>query len=190
MGAEHGLDHDGLQADGSILLRMDWKELVMTKDTTSVNGQSLVEGDQHGAVLKVNPWLAYACGVGARVTLRKPGASEGTAGTVQRILRDDQVVVRRDGTNNDVTVDPTPFTVVPSSNVRHEAGTRLLLVHENVSTDALVEPWPGEREDAVVTASAAVAPASPSSKRGCAPGCLCATHRTAVEREPEATAPR
>ena len=149
MGAEHGLDHDGLQADGSILLRMDWKELVMTKDTTSVNGQSLVEGDQHGAVLKVNPWLAYACGVGARVTLRKPGASEGTAGTVQRILRDDQVVVRRDGTNNDVTVDPTPFTVVPSSNVRHEAGTRLLLVHENVSTDALVEPWPGGKVDYV-----------------------------------------
>ena len=143
MGTEHGLEHDGLQSDGSILLRIDWKELLWTKEG------SLVQGDPHSAVIRVNPWLAYGCGVGARLTLRKPGASEGTACTVQRILRDDQVVVRRDGTDRDLTVDPTPFTVVVSSNVRHAAATRLLLVHDNASTDALVEPWPGGRVDYV-----------------------------------------
>jgi hypothetical protein len=33
--------------------------------------------------------LIYGCGEGARLMLPKPGASEGTACTVQRILRDD-----------------------------------------------------------------------------------------------------
>ena len=107
------------------------------------------EGDAHSAVIRVNPWLAYGCGVGARLMLRKPGASEGTACTVQRILRDDQVVVRRDGSDRDLTVDPTPFTVVVSSNVRHAAGVRLLVVHENASTDATVEPWPGGKVEYV-----------------------------------------
>ena len=43
------------------------------------------------AILRVNPWLAYGCGEGARLWLRKPGAAESTACTVQRILRDDSV---------------------------------------------------------------------------------------------------
>ena len=58
-----------------------------------------------------------------------------------------QVVVRRDGSDTDLTVDPTPFSVVVCSNPRHRTGTRLLLVYENTSTDAAVEPWPGNQID-------------------------------------------
>ena len=48
----------------------------------------------------------------------------------------------RDGTDADLTVDPTPFSVVPASNVRHGTGTRLLVVHDNASVDGVVESWP------------------------------------------------
>ena len=60
---------------------------------------------------------------------------------VQRALRDDHCVVRRDGTDGELTVDPTPFTVVTATNPRHPAGSRLLIVHENACVDAFVEPW-------------------------------------------------
>ena len=124
--------HDGLQADGSIDLRLDWRD----------------HGDNPKvALIRVNPWLAYGCGEGARVAVRKPGATEGTSATVQRWLRDDTVVVKRDGTDNELTVDPTPFTVVVASNPRHPPGTRLLILYEGSCVDALVEPWPdGEIE--------------------------------------------
>ena len=130
VGAEHGLQHDGMQADGSLECRIDWKVVDSHEERSAF------------CILKVNPWLTYGCGEGARLMLRKPGASEGTACTVQRILRDDSVVVRRDGTDQDLTVDPTPFSVVTAANVRHRAGTRLLVVHENASVDGVVEPWP------------------------------------------------
>ena len=42
----------------------------------------------------------------------------------------------------EVTVDPTPFTVVLATNPRHAPGTRLLFVHDNACVDAVVEPWP------------------------------------------------
>ena len=113
VGAEHGIVHDGLQTDGYIELRLDWK----------APGKKL--GDDYiakVALLRVNPWLAYGCGEGARLAIRKPGATESTASTLQRALRDDYVVVRRDGSDSELTVDPTPFTVVPSSNPRHKPG--------------------------------------------------------------------
>ena len=62
---------------------------------------SLHASAHHGTLLsliRVNPWLAYGCGEGARLAVRKPGATEGIASTLQRALRDDYVVVRRDGT--------------------------------------------------------------------------------------------
>ena len=77
----------GLQGDGELELRIDWK----------------VENEQTGAMearvalLSVNPWLAYGCTEGARLSMRKPGALEGKCATVQRTLRDDSVVVRVDG---------------------------------------------------------------------------------------------
>jgi hypothetical protein len=83
VGAEHGLVHDGLQSDGSLEVRIDWRDH---------------DGDSHVALLRFNPWLAYGCGEGARLAMRKPGMLEGTAATVQRTLRDDSVVVRRDTT--------------------------------------------------------------------------------------------
>ena len=130
VGSEHGLNHDGLQSDGFIELRLDWRDSY---------------GDPHVAIIRANPWLAYGCGEGARLAVRKPGATEGTAATVQRALRDDHVVVRRDGTDGELTVDPTPFAVVAGTNPRHPAGTRLLLVYENSCVDAVVEPWPEVR---------------------------------------------
>ena len=90
VGSEHGLVHDGLQADGHLELRLDWK--------AEARGAANMGRDENRvAILRVNPWLAYGCGEGARVAVRKPGALEGTAATVQRVLRDDSVVVRRDG---------------------------------------------------------------------------------------------
>ena len=133
VGAEHGVVHDGLQADGYIELRLDWK---------AASKKAGEEVQSKVAILRVNPWLAYGCGDGARLAIRKPGATESTASTLQRALRDDYVVVRRDGSDSELTVDPTPFTVVPSSNARHKPGTRLLIVHENACVDAVVEPWP------------------------------------------------
>lgn len=128
--------HDGLQSDGFIELRFDWK--TYNKSGDAVN---------HVALLRVNPWLAYGCGEGARLASRKPGATESTCGTLQRTLRDDYVVVRRDGSDSELTVDPTPFTVVPAGNPRHPPGTRLLIVYDGNCMDAVVEEWPdGELE--------------------------------------------
>ena len=142
VGSEHGLHHDGLQADGYIEVRMDWKA-----ESRGGGGLGRPSDENRVAILRVNPWLAYGCGEGARVAIRKPGALEGTASTVQRVLRDDSVVVRRDGSVGEVTVDPTPFTVVLGTNPRHPPGTRLLFVHENACVDALVEPWPESEID-------------------------------------------
>jgi Leucine-rich repeat (LRR) protein len=128
LGSEHGLEHDGLQTDGYIFLRLDWRDQKCDQP--------------RAALIRVNPWLAYGCGEGARVGLRKPGATESTAATVQRWLRDDTVVSKRDGTDNEVTVDPTPFTMVLSSNPRYKPGTRLLILYEGSCVDAMVEPFP------------------------------------------------
>ena len=70
--------HDGLQADGHIELRLDWK------------APGKKAGDDwiaQVALIRVNPWLAYGCGEGARLAIRKPGATESTASTLQRALR-------------------------------------------------------------------------------------------------------
>ena len=89
VGSEHGIVHDGLQSDGYLELRLDWKAVSRAKNEDSVAKVALI---------RVNPWLAYGCGEGARLAVRKPGATEGIASTLQRALRDDYVVVRRDGT--------------------------------------------------------------------------------------------
>ena len=89
MGSEHGIVHDGLQSDGYLELRLDWKAVSRVKNEDSVAKVALI---------RVTPWLAYGCGEGARLAVRKPGATEGVASTLQRALRDDYVVVRRDGT--------------------------------------------------------------------------------------------
>ena len=81
LGEDHGLEHNGLQGDGCLVTKLEWK--------SEKEGAAGVF-TPHAAFIKVNPWLAYGCGEGARLSLRKPGATEGTACTVQRILRDDQ----------------------------------------------------------------------------------------------------
>jgi len=115
VGSEHGIVHDGLQSDGYLELRLDWKAVSRVKNEDSVAKVALIRyasprrlmtcslhaSAHHGTLLsliRVNPWLAYGCGEGARLAVRKPGATEGVASTLQRALRDDYVVVRRDGT--------------------------------------------------------------------------------------------
>ena len=131
VGAEHGLVHDGLQGDGELELRIDWKA-----ENESTGAQEV-----HVALVKVNPWLAYGCAEGARLSMRKAGALEGRCATVQRTLRDDSVVVRVDGVVGESTVDPTPQTIVRTTNPRHPPNTRLLFVHENAAVDAEVKEW-------------------------------------------------
>ena len=135
VGSEHGMVHDGLQADGYLELRMDWK---------APGKKAGDDWTSKVAILRVNPWLSYGTGEGARLAIRKPDALESTASTLQRALRDDYVVVRRDGSDSELTVDPTPFTVVPASNPRHEPGIRLLILYEGACVDAVVEPWEGD----------------------------------------------
>lgn len=108
VGSEHGIIHDGLQTDGQIELRLDWRNS---------------HGEPKVAIIRFTPWCSYGCGEGARLGVRKPGATEGTSSTVQRSLRDDTVVVKRDGTDSELTVDPTPFTVVLAS--RYMAGNQI-----------------------------------------------------------------
>ena len=127
IGDEHGLVHDGLQGDGYIELRMDWKTEA---------------GDAMCALLRVNPWLAYGVSEGARLAIRKPEETEGRCATVQRTLRDDSVVVRVDGMIGETTVNPTPLTVVRTTSPRHEPSTRLLFLQDGACVDAMVEEWP------------------------------------------------
>ena len=137
IGDEHGLVHDGLQGDGYIQLRLDWK--VTNPETQVVTA--------HSAMLRANPWLSYACAEGARLAMRRPDQTEGKCATVQRTLRDDSVVVRVDGMFGETTVDPSPLTVVRTTNPRHEPGTRLLYLHEGACVDAVVENWAEEKLD-------------------------------------------
>ena len=104
VGSEHGLVHDGLQGDGSLELRLDWK--VEHEDTGKTEAKV--------ALIKVNPWLAYGCSEGARLSIRKPGGTEGRCATVQRPLRDDSVVVRIDGMIGESTCDPSPLCALRS----------------------------------------------------------------------------
>ena len=124
-GYEYNLQHDGLQGDGSLEARVEWKD-GLTK---------------HVVVLRLDPWLAYGCSEGARLSIRRPGSLEGRSGTVQRTLRDDSVVVRLDGQVVEATIDPTPHTVIRAANPRHDVGTRLLFVHEGSCVDATVMEW-------------------------------------------------
>ena len=141
VGNEHGLIHDGLQGDGEIELRIDWK--VENPLTGALEARV--------ALLLVNPWLAYGCSEGARLSIRKAGSTEGRCATVQRALRDDSVVVRVDGMVGESTVDPSPLTVVTTTSPRHQPGTRLLFVHENNAVDAEVMEWgQGQGKDAEV----------------------------------------
>ena len=136
MGDEHGLEHNGLQGDGCLLVKIEWKE---PKSETHLV--------PHAALIKCNPWLAYGCAEGARVMIRKATDTQGKCATVQRTLRDDSVVVRVDGTIGESTVDPMPLTVVRTSNPRHEPGTRLLYLHDMNLVDAVVEHWPEKTID-------------------------------------------
>ena len=134
----HGVQHDYYQGEGTIDLKVEWR-----KET----------GGVESIIIRVTPWLAYACSVGCRMQLRKPGEAEGRTCTVQRVLPDDRCVVRVDGLSGtdpkkavgsaEDVVDASPSTCVPTSNRRYPAGARLLVLHEAACSDAVVEDWLG-----------------------------------------------
>ncbi|KOO22124.1 leucine rich repeat -containing protein, partial [Chrysochromulina tobinii] len=128
---EHGVEHDGLHGEATLLLRLDWH-------------LENEPGALHTAIIKVTPWLAYGCGEGARLAVRCLGAIEGKCATVQRALRDDSVVIKFDGLMGDSSVDPSPLTVVRAYAPRHAVGTRLLFLHNKRCVDAVVEKWDGD----------------------------------------------
>ena len=128
---EHGVEHDGLHGEATLLLRLDWH-------------LENEPGALHTAIIKVTPWLAYGCGEGARLAVRCLGAIEGKCATVQRALRDDSMVIKFDGLMGDSSVDPSPLTVVRAYAPRHAVGTRLLFLHNKRCVDAVVEKWDGD----------------------------------------------
>ena len=91
---------------------MDWK----------VEGAPGKANEHKCALLRVVPWLSYACSEGARLAMRKPDQTEGRCATVQRTLRDDSVVVRVDGMVGETTVDPMPLTVVRTTSANSSFG--------------------------------------------------------------------
>ena len=126
---DHGLVHDGWQGAGELDLELNW------------GGQI--------ATMRVYPWLAYGCSVGARFLIRKVSQSSGSTATVQRILADDRVVARVDGyskaegVKGEMMVDLMPSTVVRTTMPGYARDTRLLVLHNNKLTDAVVLQWLG-----------------------------------------------
>ena len=64
---DYDLNNDGWQASATLELEIVWGKEVAT--------------------ITVQPWLAYAASIGARMVLRKQGAPSGQCATVQRILQ-------------------------------------------------------------------------------------------------------
>ena len=89
----HGLQHDYYQGEGTLDLKVEWRK---------------EGGVAEQIIIRVTPWLAYACSLGARMQMRKPGEAEGRMCTVQRVLPDDRCVVRVDGARTTRPVPPRP----------------------------------------------------------------------------------
>ena len=87
-------------------------------------------------------WLAYACGTGARVEMRKPGQPAGLCGTVVRTLeneKDDRVVVRVD----DIGSAALPAYDVSGKAIAHGDGRRKRrgAVHELAMSEEDARSW-------------------------------------------------
>ena len=100
------------------------------------------------AQLLVIPYLAYACSLGARVK-----TATGYYATVTGIRPNDECELTRD--NAKITkvgppipevVDPQPSTVSRTPAASYKAGQKLMLFHDGVAIDAVVEEWLGSRK--------------------------------------------
>ena len=126
---EHGLMHDGWQGTGILDLELTWNKAVAT--------------------IRVLPWLAYGCTIGARFLIRKLGMAEGQCATVQRILGDDRVVCRVDGyaktegVKGETIVDLQPTTVVRTTSVGYARDAKVLVLHNGKLVDGQVLAWLG-----------------------------------------------
>ena len=137
----HGVQHDYYQGEGTLDIKIEWR---------------LEGGKVEALLIRVTPWLAYACALGCRMQIRKPGEAEGRMCTVQRVLPDDRCVVRVDGLSgmdpkkavgsSEDVVDASPSTCVPTSSRRYPVGAKLLVLHEGACSDATVEDWQGPIE--------------------------------------------
>ena len=126
---DHGVVHDGWQGNGILDLELTWNKAVAT--------------------IRVLPWLAYGCTVGARFLIRKLGMAEGQCATVQRILGDDRVVARvdgyskTDGVKGETIVDLQPSTVVRTTSVGYARETKVLVLHNGKLANGQVLLWLG-----------------------------------------------
>ena len=126
---EYGVSNDGWQSAASLELEIVWGKEV--------------------AVVEVQPWLAYASSIGARIMLRKLGAASGQCATVQRVLQDDRIVARVDGYSKDdgvkgeVILDLQPANVILTTFPHYPRDTKLLLLHQRQVVDASVLHWVG-----------------------------------------------
>jgi Ran GTPase-activating protein (RanGAP) involved in mRNA processing and transport len=148
-GVDYGLVHHFRQGPGTLELELEW-EIEVDEAAPPVKGGAVAlrgapqfrPGHVQRAVLLVSPWLAYACCVGARLNLIAPGDYCGRVSTVQRVLRDDTVVVRVDATTEEKIVDPRPDRCVPTSTVRYPKATPILYLHNDECVDACVVEMP------------------------------------------------
>ena len=126
---DHGVMHDGWQGTGILDLELTWNKAVAT--------------------IRVLPWLAYGCTIGARFLIRKQGSAEGQCATVQRILGDDRVVARvdgyskHDGVKGETIVDLQPATVVRTTSVGYTRDAKILILHNGKLVDGQVLSWLG-----------------------------------------------
>ena len=129
MAEEYGVYNDGWQGLASLEVELTWGKAV--------------------AIIIVKPWLAYGASTGARLLIRKLGASSGQCATIQRILGDDRAVARvdgyskSDGVKGETIVDLQPITMVPTTFPGYARNTRVLLLHANKLVDATVLAWLG-----------------------------------------------
>jgi len=98
---------------------------------------------KNSATLLVTPWLAFGCSVGARIK-----TDTGFA-TVTCVKEDDSCEIIKDnvkeGTRPEV-IDPRPDTVGRTTSPTYKANQKLLLLHDGVPVDAIVDEWLGVRK--------------------------------------------
>ena len=134
VGEECGLVHDGLDRHATIDVAIEWK----------LDGGAA----KSRAVLRVWPWLSYACTAGSRLKVAIPSHEyDGACVTVQRVLEDDRCVCTVDVLDKETVVDPRPDTVLRTSRPAYETGTGLLVLHKHQMRDAIVLAWLGGSRD-------------------------------------------
>ena len=92
-----GQVHNGLDRHATLDVVIDW---TVKRDDGAAHGPSAGRATQ-SVVLRIRPWLSYACAPGSRLKIASPGHEHnGVCVTVQRILEDDRCVCATDSTRS------------------------------------------------------------------------------------------